>query len=270
LLPIAEDSDVVMTSNEPELTPISKSKRAQARFANALADITTPCFSPAVPQCHAQSSSTTFAAPSDLVFSESLQKNITATPTRIWLPPVRIEDAALACQDLTSLLHPKRIRKGSNGIRGRAAKAFICDNLSRHRFMAMEMLLRTYSNARAPERLPWMAASLKVSRLVGQAAGFAESLRRWCRDYVQHRVLPENRYGKWTASMLDDGDLAGQIFEHLTSIGQYVQARDVVKYLNDPAVRYKFGLKKGISLRTATRWMSTMGYRWGKTSKGTV
>lgn len=168
------------------------------------------------------------------------------------------------------MLHPKRICKGSNGLRGQAAKAFICNNLSHERFMAMEMHLHIYSHPYVSERLGWIATSLRVARWLAKGAGFAESLRRWCHNYVKDRVLPENCYGKWTSSMLDDGDLAREIFEHLTSVGQYVQAHNIVDYLDNPDVQEKFGLKKGISLRTAIQWMSTMGYRWGKTQKGRV
>lgn len=286
LLPPCDDCDVPMTapsvtvdlpapltvSWEPELTPISKSKRAQARFANALADIIAPRFGPFAHRSTSTISPPPIAStsPHSLQAAVAIEATTPATNSKQWVPPVRIENAALASQDLNSMLHPKRIRKGSNGIQGRAAKAFICDDFSRQRFIAMEMLLNIYSHPHISEHLGWMAASLRVARSLKRGAGFAVQLRQWCRNYIEHRILPENLYGKWTASMLDDGDLAHGIFEHLTSIGQYIQAHDVVHYLNDPDVRTKYGLKKGISLQTATRWMSTMGYRWGKTPKGDV
>jgi hypothetical protein len=271
-------SSLNLPSPTPQLTPISKSKRAQARFANALAELSAPCFflsGSSLSNGSAQGPAPVFISDSapnpspPIIPTSDAPGTSTSTPLpkRMWAPPIRIVDAQLALNDLLSMLHPKRIRK-RNGIRGRSAKAFACDAFSRRRFIAMEMHLRIYSHQRPSERLSWMASSIKVASNFGRSSKLARNVRKWCRDYVVHRILPPNLYGKWTTSMLDNGDLAREIFEHLTSVGAQVQAYHVVEYLANPDVQQKYGLKGGISLSTANRWMSTMGYRWGKTPKG--
>jgi hypothetical protein len=173
-----------------------------------------------------------------------------------------LEEARRALASLTLLLRGRR-KKGNN------VKPFKCDDTTRRRLERMQMLLQTYTHSRKSERLPWIAASLRVAQMHGESVAKAESLRKWTRAYMANRNdIPVNLYGKWTASMLDDGDLSKEIFEHLQSVGKYVKAADVVWYVDKPEVRAKFKLKKGISLATAKRWMGMMNYRWRKTPKG--
>jgi hypothetical protein len=55
---------------------------------------------------------------------------------------------------------------------------------------------------------------------------------------------------------------------HLQSIGKYVTANHIVRYLNEPDVQKRWKIKKMISLATAQRWMHRMGYRWTKQPSG--
>ncbi|KAJ7204030.1 hypothetical protein B0H12DRAFT_1161324 [Mycena haematopus] len=77
-------------------------------------------------------------------------------------------------------------------------------------------------------------------------------------------------YGSWNRerSILEDADVSNEIAIHLQSIGKYVKALDIVHYLDRPEVRRRLGLKKGIHLATAQRWMKRMGYRWTKNPSG--
>ncbi|KAG1753179.1 hypothetical protein EDB19DRAFT_1902827 [Suillus lakei] len=59
-------------------------------------------------------------------------------------------------------------------------------------------------------------------------------------------------------------DLAAKLKLHLQSIGKYVRAQDLVDYLSIPENQAHLGFKKLISLRTAQRWMTRMGYHWKK------
>ncbi|EIM82662.1 uncharacterized protein STEHIDRAFT_64499, partial [Stereum hirsutum FP-91666 SS1] len=68
--------------------------------------------------------------------------------------------------------------------------------------------------------------------------------------------------------MLEDGDLAQELFNHLQSIGAYVRAQDIVDYLARPEVRARHNLKDTVGLSTAKRWMHIMDYRWKKTPSG--
>jgi len=97
----------------------------------------------------------------------------------------------------------------------------------------------------------------------------AKSLRRWARSFIADREnLPFNLYGTWNISLLNDGNLAHDIFEHLQSIGEYVSASHIVQFLNTPEIKERYSLEKSISLRTAQRWMHLMDYRWTKMPHG--
>jgi hypothetical protein len=130
------------------------------------------------------------------------------------------------------------------------------------------VLLRIYTNSVATERLSWIAASLRTANIFEKSTASAEQLRIWARQWITDRHVPANLYGTWTSSMLDNGDLAQSIHEHLQELGVYRKAEDVVWFLDRPVIQKKFDLQKGISLATARRWMKTMKYRWKKNPKG--
>ncbi|KAF8192229.1 hypothetical protein K438DRAFT_1590243, partial [Mycena galopus ATCC 62051] len=48
----------------------------------------------------------------------------------------------------------------------------------------------------------------------------------------------------------------------------YVKVLDIVHYIDQPEVKKCLGLKKGIHLATAQRWMKQMGYQWTKNPSG--
>ena len=63
--------------------------------------------------------------------------------------------------------------------------------------------------------------------------------------------------------------MANEIHEYLQTIESgHVRAQDVVDYLDKPDVQSRFGMKKGVSLATAKRWLRKMEYRWTKNFKG--
>ena len=64
--------------------------------------------------------------------------------------------------------------------------------------------------------------------------------------------LPLNIYCRWNVSILEDEDLAQDIHLHLQSIGKFVEAMDIVHYLDTPVMKTRLKLKKTISLATAT------------------
>ncbi|KAJ7772400.1 hypothetical protein B0H16DRAFT_1242970, partial [Mycena metata] len=125
---------------------------------------------------------------------------------------------------------------------------------------------------RDPEAARWTAASLEAAHAAQRGPWVARKLREWTRAFMKDpNVLPvKNPYGKWNheRSILEDADVANEIALHLQSLGKYVKALDIVHYLNDSEVRKRFGLKKGIHLATAQRWMKRMGYRWTKNPAG--
>ena len=80
--------------------------------------------------------------------------------------------------------------------------------------------------------------------------------------------LPKHEYGKFNSSILEDEDLAQEIYLHLQLKGKYICAMDIVRFLETPEMKEWLDLKKLISERTAHSWMAKMGYRCKKEPKG--
>ncbi|KDQ59387.1 hypothetical protein JAAARDRAFT_126499 [Jaapia argillacea MUCL 33604] len=119
------------------------------------------------------------------------------------------------------------------------------------------------------ESLTWIAASLKAASTHQRSTHTAQKIREWNRSFLaDHGKMPLNLYGAWSASMLDKGDLAQEIHAHLQSIGKWVSATDIVRFLDTDEIKSRYGLKRTISLATAQRWMHTMDYRWTKELSG--
>ncbi|KAJ7655798.1 hypothetical protein DFH06DRAFT_933347, partial [Mycena polygramma] len=118
----------------------------------------------------------------------------------------------------------------------------------------------------------WIGASMQAAHAAQKGPWTARKLREWGRAYLNDRTsLPvKNPYGKWNheRSILEDADVSNEIALHLQSLGKYVRALDIVHYIDKPEVKKRLGLKKGIHLATAQRWMKRMGYRWTKNPSG--
>ncbi|KAJ7234033.1 hypothetical protein B0H12DRAFT_1239178 [Mycena haematopus] len=117
----------------------------------------------------------------------------------------------------------------------------------------------------------WNAASLAAAHAAQKGPWTARKLRQWARAFMKDpKSLPASPYGSWNKerSVLKDADVANEIALHLQSIGKYVKAMDIVHYIAQPDVKKRLGLKKGIHLATAQRWMKRMGYRWTKNPSG--
>ncbi|KAJ7906699.1 hypothetical protein B0H13DRAFT_1619195, partial [Mycena leptocephala] len=117
----------------------------------------------------------------------------------------------------------------------------------------------------------WNASSLAAAHAAQKGPWTARKLRRWTRAFIKDpKNLPTSPYGSWNKerSVLEDADVANEIAIHLQSLGKYVKALDIVHYIDQPEVKKRLGLKKGIHLATAQRWMKRMGYRWTKNPSG--
>jgi hypothetical protein len=275
-----------LPSPPPELD-LSKFQAARARFSRAFIDICSPAFQSVtqtvLPVLQSFQAAVAPSPPPVLLVPSPPQPcalaSIPLVPNPLARPPSSVRarpyarkwkfqaapdlvEARRALESITLLLHGKRKK-------GKSIKPFKCDMTTQERLTRMKMLLRIYTHTLKAERQSWIAASLHVAHAHGESTAKAESLRQWTRAYMEDRKnIPVNLYGKWTPSMLNDGDLSKEIFEHLQSVGKYVKAMDVVWYIDKPKVREKFKLKKGISPATAKRWMTLMDYRWRKTPKG--
>ncbi|KAJ7786925.1 hypothetical protein B0H14DRAFT_3582507 [Mycena olivaceomarginata] len=67
---------------------------------------------------------------------------------------------------------------------------------------------------------------------------------------------------------MSDEDVAGDIHLHLQSLGNWVTAKDIVRYVATPEFQARLNVKRKITIRTAQRWMKKMGYRWKREPKG--
>ncbi|KAH9914275.1 hypothetical protein B0H21DRAFT_676735, partial [Amylocystis lapponica] len=115
----------------------------------------------------------------------------------------------------------------------------------------------------------WIAASAQVAATATRGPWFARQLRKWVWSFIRNRSdIPDNIYGTWNTSVIEDEDIASAIQLHLQGLGKYIRAMDIVTYLNSSEVRRELNLKKSISLATAKRWMRQIGYRWSKSPRG--
>jgi hypothetical protein len=80
--------------------------------------------------------------------------------------------------------------------------------------------------------------------------------------------LPVQEYGKWNLSSLKDEDISQEIHLHLQSIGKFISAMDIVRFIDKPEMVERLNRKKTISERTARNWLNKMGYRWKREPKG--
>lgn len=140
------------------------------------------------------------------------------------------------------------------------------DLLFRGRLTVMVGFLRIYEGGQG-----WTEASLLAAEMIaGKGAWLAHEIRRWTLDFMENDDdLPVNRYGEWNVSRIDDEDLAAELELHLMSKGLYVTAQDLVDYMAQDEVKFRYGLTNGISRETAMRWMSErLGFRYGVPKRG--
>lgn len=168
-------------------------------------------------------------------------------------------DARAPLNDIVGILRPERL----NG-KGHKNFPFEGDEVLRRRTNMMEIFLRTFKTTDLRQRRSWQAASLHArpiwKRIVRRAPP-----RQWTHSFIEDRErLSVNLYVTWNVSLLDEGELAQELFAHLQSVSEYVSAQNVVDYLARHDVQERYDLTRTISLTTAQRWMHLMDYRWKK------
>jgi hypothetical protein len=188
--------------------------------------------------------------------------------TKRYYPAPSLDQARHALKDLTAMLRPKRDT-------GPGYKDPGFDLVYHRRLEMMSVFFNLYivdrqnSDGDDNNRAAWSMISLLAARAAGQGPWSARRLREWNRAYVNNREsLPINIYGRWNVSSLADEDYATELHLHLQSKGKCIAAHDIIRYLNEPGVMERFGLKKNISLSTACRWMKVMRYQYTKVPTG--
>lgn len=190
----------------------------------------------------------------------------TYIPTGTFTAPPTLEEAKSALSDITAILRPPYMtEKGKK----KGYKDSGLDRLTSDRLEGIQMLLRAYSAEKSDAKHKWIFASLRAAEMQGRGPKHARSLRVWAREFLADRNnLPENVYGTWAKSLIDDEDLVQEISVHLQGLGKYIKAEDICRFLDTPEMLERLKRKKTISRGTAQRWLRKMGYRWTRDPKG--
>ncbi|KAF8341357.1 uncharacterized protein EI90DRAFT_3116489 [Cantharellus anzutake] len=150
-----------------------------------------------------------------------------------FVPPPSRKDVDKAAEKISEIVCPRR--------KGPGHKHTDLDNLTRMRLEQMLQLLHLYSSGQvsSPSEMGWIQASEWIAISWNCGPSYASRLRKWCRDFLaDFETIPMNPYGKWKESILvTDEDLRHEIEAHLRSLGPYISAMDVVRFLNTPEMR---------------------------------
>jgi hypothetical protein len=172
-----------------------------------------------------------------------------------WKPPT-LEAAQTAHGKIKAIIHLPQDT-------GSGYKDPGLDLLLQSRLESMQWFLWAYIEVKSPFYHRWMAASLDIARTVEKGLWFARHLREWTSAFIKDAEdLPLNIYGSWNKSRVDDEGLQQDLFNHLQSMGKYISAMDVVRYMAQPDVQTRYGMKKGITEMTARNWLTRIGFRW--------
>lgn len=119
----------------------------------------------------------------------------------------------------------------------------------------------------------WRECSLLAAKAAGHGVYHARNIRTWIQQYLTTQKLPLHRYGTFHSSILEDEDLAQDIQLHLIEIAKkgYIRAQDVVDYITTPEVQERLGTTgnaRGITVRTAQRWLKKLKWRYAKKKNG--
>jgi len=172
-----------------------------------------------------------------------------------WQPPTVVA-AKIAYEKIKLILRPPRAT-------GNGYKDPKLDLLSRQRLEAMKQFLWVYCNPESKTYNFWTASSLATATALEKGPWFSRRLREWAAAFIEEeKTLPLNPYGTWNRSRIDDEDLKQEVLTHLQGIGKYISAADISRYMGRHDVRERYGMKKGISERTARNWLHRLGYRW--------
>ncbi|KAK6981395.1 hypothetical protein R3P38DRAFT_2578440, partial [Favolaschia claudopus] len=143
---------------------------------------------------------------------------------------------------------------------------------SRQHLTDISTFLNLYTAQGSNTRGQWMESSVQAAlgiKGAGTRYGAARSLRSRAKKYILSREVPVNTFGTWAKSKLETHpELAEELKAHLVSIGKYVQASDIITFMNRADVHGKYNLAESVSLATAKRWMHALKFRWVKNHKG--
>lgn len=170
--------------------------------------------------------------------------------------------ARAALLDLEEVLKPHRDS-------GRGYKHPVIDGWSRERLDEMRIFLNHYTTEGSHVKGRWTAAAqMTVEGRGNPHQSHRDLLCARTRAYIRDRAnIPHNPFGKWNISRIEAVDgLRDDIEAHLESIGRYVHAVHIYKFMKQPDVQQRYSMAGGISLATAKRWLADdLDFRWTPT-----
>ncbi|THU85559.1 hypothetical protein K435DRAFT_685271, partial [Dendrothele bispora CBS 962.96] len=184
------------------------------------------------------------------------------------LPDGRLREAPTVEKATEALQHLLQVMRGESRGKGGGFKDPKFDHFRRHRLEGMRALLSLYTEPRSSTYGKWQASSLNAAISLHHGVYCARVLRTLVRQFIEdHTILPINSYGNWNETLLVDENLVNDINLFLQEIGENISAERVVKYLAQPEVMEMHGIDKSISVRTARRYLKTLGFRFAHPKK---
>ncbi|KAJ7083739.1 hypothetical protein B0H15DRAFT_802771 [Mycena belliarum] len=129
----------------------------------------------------------------------------------------------------------------------------------------IELVLRGKSRGKSggyipPDFSPWVRVRMEGMRshLAQYSNPNSVTYGQWGQSAHQAAIAAGR---DWNQSMLADEDLANDVCEHLQELGKFITAEKLVDYLSREDIMDKHGLDKSISVRTARRYLTELGYR---------
>ena len=147
------------------------------------------------------------------------------------------------------------------------ARQKFVDRVLHGRVVAMVGLLNLYLDSSL--NYTWTMASEVAAKLEGRNKSRARSTRCWVLEFAHTRELPTHNLGRSRLTVLDDEDIVHELKAALSEKAKgFFTATDVVGIISSLEMQAHFARagvdKPSISLSTARRWLSKLGWRYGK------
>lgn len=119
----------------------------------------------------------------------------------------------------------------------------------------------------------WAKAAEVVATAEGRGKTYARTIRRWVLTFIRTQDLPMYQH-KAHSTLLNNEDMAHELKLALSERAKsgFLTASDVVQVVSSPNMQAHFveaGIQKSsISESTARRWLSNLGWRYGRHQNG--
>ena len=127
------------------------------------------------------------------------------------------------------------------------------------RIGAMVQLLEAHSAGE-----DWIAASKRVSPVLGRGNAWPLKLRKWTKDFIRdHSELPYPPSAfQGPPPYLDDEGLREEVALVLREHSPRISPKTVINFLKDPSVQARYHIQNHDVLTTsqASRWMADLGF----------